>query len=499
MSTTVATIRRMPRARVCSCACETRRTTRPGAALSRPIRRWSTRIAGAAACKTSDVADVTQEVMAQVMRSIADFSYQAERGRFRDWLGTVTRTKILRFLSKDARAGKGGDAASAELVLQVEDPESDTLWTEAFHARVLEVAMQRSRPDFEETTWKMFERSWVHDEAAPNRCPGALRADRIGLRRQVSRLEAVARRSRDARRGLSSSGLILRLTGPTAEPVINVDTCPSDEELERFLAGDDFGAVGLHLRECPRCQESLDRLSDDDDLRPTTTLSGRIPLGLGRFHRAARRSSRPCASRVLLDRCPRTRRQRDAYGGRRMVASSISTPGRLGTYDIEAEIGRGGMGAVYRARDRTTGRLVAVKVLFAGNDDERTRRRFVQEVQRRREGRARSYRPPVRHERPDRSNSLFRDGVSPRAEPGRRDREPRSHPPREAAELWLKLPWASRRPTSRGWCTAMSSRPIFCSTRRPAAPRSATSASRNWRPKLPACRAKGSCPARPPI
>ena len=54
--------------------------------------------------------------------------------------------------------------------------------------------------------------------------------------------------------------------------------------------------------------------------------------------------------------------------------------GSLGPYDIEAEIGRGGMGTVYRARDRTTGRLVAVKVLFAGNDDERTRRRFVQEV-----------------------------------------------------------------------------------------------------------------------
>ncbi len=114
----------------------------------------------------SDVADVTQEVMAQVLRSISDFSYRAERGRFRDWLGTVTRTKIVRFLSKDARAGKGGDAVNAEIARQAEGPESDTLWTEAFRARVLEVAMQRSRPDFEETTWKMFERSWVHDETA---------------------------------------------------------------------------------------------------------------------------------------------------------------------------------------------------------------------------------------------------------------------------------------------------------------------------------------------
>ena len=117
--------------------------------------------------QASDVADVTQEVMAQVMRSIADFSYQTERGRFRDWLGAVTRTKIARFFSRDARAGKGGDAMHSEIVSHAEDPESDTLWDEAFQARVLEVAMQRSRPDFEEATWKMFELAWVQGEAAP--------------------------------------------------------------------------------------------------------------------------------------------------------------------------------------------------------------------------------------------------------------------------------------------------------------------------------------------
>jgi RNA polymerase sigma-70 factor (ECF subfamily) len=117
----------------------------------------------------SDVADVTQEVMAQVLRSIPDFTYQPERGRFRDWLGTITRTKLARFLSRNARAGKGegGDSAAEELTRQVEAPESDTLWTEGFHARVLEVAMNRARPDFQEATWTIFEHAWVRGQAAP--------------------------------------------------------------------------------------------------------------------------------------------------------------------------------------------------------------------------------------------------------------------------------------------------------------------------------------------
>lgn len=115
----------------------------------------------------ADIADVTQEVMAQVMRSIVAFSYQRDRGRFRDWLGTVTRTKLLRFLRADARAGKGSGAEVDELARQAADPGSDTLWNEQFQARVLEVALERTRTVFEEATWKAFERNWKDRRPAP--------------------------------------------------------------------------------------------------------------------------------------------------------------------------------------------------------------------------------------------------------------------------------------------------------------------------------------------
>src|SRR5215831_2735734 len=41
---------------------------------------------------------------------------------------------------------------------------------------------------------------------------------------------------------------------------------------------------------------------------------------------------------------------------------------RIGKYKLEAEIGRGGFGRVYRAFDPTVGRTVAIKILITDND-----------------------------------------------------------------------------------------------------------------------------------
>ena len=49
-------------------------------------------------------------------------------------------------------------------------------------------------------------------------------------------------------------------------------------------------------------------------------------------------------------------------------------------YRVERELGRGGMGRVFAARDEKLGRDVAIKVLAVGNGDEATLRRFEQEA-----------------------------------------------------------------------------------------------------------------------
>ena len=54
----------------------------------------------------ADAADVAQDVLKQVSRSIRGFVYDQQKGRFRDWLRTIARNKVPPLLRKaEARAG----------------------------------------------------------------------------------------------------------------------------------------------------------------------------------------------------------------------------------------------------------------------------------------------------------------------------------------------------------------------------------------------------------
>src|SRR5712672_906739 len=60
---------------------------------------------------------------------------------------------------------------------------------------------------------------------------------------------------------------------------------------------------------------------------------------------------------------------------------ALSAGAKLGPYEIQAPLGAGGMGEVYRARDPRLGREVAIKVLPHDRvADQSRRQRFIQEA-----------------------------------------------------------------------------------------------------------------------
>jgi hypothetical protein len=153
--------------------------------------------------------------------------------------------------------------------------------------------------------------------------------------------------------------------------VVAISTCPDRDTWSGFYAGkrgaDELPALAAHLDQCPACQSVLEELADTNDAL-IDELRGATP---DPFEDEA--ECRQALERVkALVPC--------RIGGRTDERAD-TVPERLGEYRILQLIGRGGMGAVYRAVHIRLGREVALKIVPPGRArDASARARFYREM-----------------------------------------------------------------------------------------------------------------------
>jgi len=155
-----------------------------------------------------------------------------------------------------------------------------------------------------------------------------------------------------------------------------------DQLLSGTLTGPQTDDLRRHLSECPRCRTALDQLSEPSPLREFRSDCGDLTAAaveqpeLGRLLKGL--SETPPIVSAMTTRDGAQPAEANAFLGPPEREGDLGT---LGSFRVVSELGRGGMGIVFRAYDKELARTVALKVLRWERSDERARARFVQEAQ----------------------------------------------------------------------------------------------------------------------
>ena len=102
------------------------------------------------------VADVTQQILMAIVRSIEGWKDDGNAASFRRWLSTVSRNVVIRFMTQERRQPGGVGGSDLLALLQKVEEKPDELEIQRYQHELIVWAAEQVRMEFLETSWQAF-------------------------------------------------------------------------------------------------------------------------------------------------------------------------------------------------------------------------------------------------------------------------------------------------------------------------------------------------------